>query len=99
MSSNPNPGGTIIGYQPIFLAEVGKRIQREKDSAMTVRSENPLDYTTFGELGEIIKQNWIAFGSIFESQRAVEKVMNTLNMIRGPIAHCSPLSEDEECCV
>lgn len=80
---------------PNIFGEVGKRIQREKDSAMTLRSENPLDYTTFGELGEIIKQNWVVFGSIFESQRAVEKVMSALNMIRGPIAHCSPLSEDE----
>jgi len=77
------------------FTEVGKRMQREKDSGMTVRSDNSLDYTTFGELGEIIKQNWDVFGSIFDSPRAVEKVMNTLNMLRGPIAHCSPLSEDE----
>jgi hypothetical protein len=79
----------------IIYNEVGKRIQRERDSGVTIRSEDPLDYTTFGELGEIIKQNWDVFGSIFNSIKAVEKVLGNLNLLRGPIAHCSPLAEDE----
>jgi len=29
------------------------------------------------------------------SVKAVERVMARLNSIRGPIAHCSPLAEDE----
>jgi hypothetical protein len=75
--------------------EVAKRMQREIDSAVTLRSEAPIDFTTFGELGEIIKTNWDLFGAIFNSVRAVEKVMANLNTLRGPIAHCSPLAEDE----
>lgn len=75
--------------------EVAKRMQREIDSAVTLRSELPIDFTTFGELGEIIKTNWDLFGAIFNSVRAVEKVMANLNTLRGPIAHCSPLAEDE----
>ncbi len=75
--------------------EVASRMKKEKDAGVTVRSDEPIDYTNFGELGEIIKKNWDVFGSVFESQRAVEKVMNSLNVVRGPIAHCSPLSEDE----
>ncbi len=76
-------------------AEVEKRMQRERDSGMTMRSEDPLDFTTFGELAEIIKANWGIFGSIFNSIKAVEKVMNSLNALRGPIAHCTTLAEDE----
>ena len=75
--------------------EVARRIQRDVDSAVTLRSTEPIDFTTFGELGEIIKSNWDLFGAIFNSKRAVEKVMANLNVLRGPIAHCSPLAQDE----
>jgi hypothetical protein len=75
--------------------EVATRMKKERDAGVTMRSDEPIDYTNFGELGEIIKKNWDVFGSVFTSQRAVEKVMNSLNVVRGPIAHCSPLSEDE----
>lgn len=75
--------------------DVDARSQREIDSGMTVRSSAPLDFTTFGELGEIIKTNWDLFGSVFSSPKAVERVMSNLNTLRGPIAHCSALAEDE----
>jgi len=78
-----------------IYTEVQKRMDRERDSGMTMRSEDPLDFTTFGELAEIIKNNWNVFGSIFSSVKAVEKIMNHLNGLRGPIAHCTTLSEDE----
>ena len=80
---------------PKVKSEAEGRMQREIDSGNTPRSSDPLDFTTFGELGEIIKNNWDLFGSIFTSPKAVEKVMAGLNMLRGPIAHCSPLAEDE----
>lgn len=72
-----------------------KRRQREVDSGVTPRSDDPVDFLTFGELGEIIKNNWDVFGAVFSSSKAVEKVMTALNTLRGPIAHCSPLAEDE----
>lgn len=76
-------------------AEVQSRIQREIDTGMTRRSSDELDYTTFGELAVIITSNWDIFGGLFTSKKAVEKVMANLNSLRGPIAHCSPLAEDE----
>lgn len=78
-------------------SEVESRIQRETDSAVTMRSDEPIDYTTFGELGELIKSNWDLFGSIFSSAsaRAVERVLANLNILRGPIAHCTKLAGDE----
>jgi HEPN superfamily Swt1-like protein len=75
--------------------DVTARIQKEQDSAVTSRSDNELDYTTFGELAVIITSNWDIFGGLFSSRKAVEKVMASLNVLRGPIAHCSPLAEDE----
>jgi hypothetical protein len=74
-----------------------KSIKRESESAVTPRSSDPIDYTTFGELGEIIKANWSLFGgAVFNDLKAMEKVMSALNSLRNPIAHCSPLAEDEE---
>jgi hypothetical protein len=80
---------------PAIKLAAEERRQREIDSGMTPRSSEPLDFTTFGELGGIIKTNWDIFGGMFSSVKAVEKVMSNLNTLRGPIAHCSPLSEDE----
>ena len=76
-------------------SEVESRIQKEVDTGMTRRSSDELDYTTFGELSVIITSNWDVFGGLFTSKKAVEKVMASLNSLRGPIAHCSPLAEDE----
>lgn len=81
--------------QQIFV-EVKKRIQRERESGITPRSSDELDYTNFGELGEIIKSNWQIFASVFNNVRAVEKIMFNLNSLRNPIAHCSMLAEDEK---
>lgn len=80
--------------QKIF-DDVRDRIQRERDSGITLRSTDELDYTTFGELSMIIGTNWDIFGGLFSSKKAVEKVMASLNSLRGPIAHCSPLADDE----
>ncbi len=78
-------------------ANAKKSIKREKEAAVTPRSTDPIDYTTFGELGEIIKANWSLFGgAVFNDLKAMEKVMFSLNSLRNPIAHCSPLAEDEE---
>jgi hypothetical protein len=79
----------------VIRDEVKRLIRIELDSGVTRRSDRHIDYTTFGQLGDIISSNWDLFATIFTSQRAVQKVMSSLNLIRGPIAHCCPLSEDE----
>lgn len=80
---------------PQIISEVNKRMLKEEESGITPRSTEPIDYTTFGELGEIMKKNWAIFGSVFNNQRAVEKVMFNLNTLRNPIAHCTKLADDE----
>ncbi|THF50873.1 Swt1 family HEPN domain-containing protein [Allorhizobium terrae] len=76
--------------------DVTLRIKKELDAGVSRRSQEPLDYTTFGELSVIITSNWSIFGSIFNSKKAIEKVFASLNALRNPIAHCCPLAEDEE---
>ncbi|RJQ11380.1 MAG: hypothetical protein C4558_03430 [Dehalococcoidia bacterium] len=69
--------------------------KREADAGITPRSERPIDYTTFGELSKIIQSNWEVFGDMFNNRSGVTRVLSSLNLLRGPIAHCAPLAEDE----
>lgn len=78
-----------------IVKDVTNRVQRETDSGITRRSDDAIDYTTFGELSVVITSNWDLFTPVLNSPRAVEKVMSSLNLLRGSIAHCCPLSEDE----
>lgn len=70
-------------------------IKREEESGFTQRSELKIDYTTFGELSQIVNSNWLAFADLFRNPRAFQKIMTSLNLLRGPIAHCCPLAADE----
>jgi len=68
---------------------------REQEAGFTSRSDDELDYISFGQLGEIIRYNWTLFGGILSNQKALGRVMFSLNNLRGPIAHCGLLAEDE----
>ena|SRR5690348_4593542 len=76
-------------------ANAANNQRREVDSGVTIRSSEMIDYTTFGELGEIVRSNWEMFSDTFNSQKAFDKIMTSLNVLRGPIAHCCPLADDE----
>jgi hypothetical protein len=81
---------------PEQIRKDAERLQkRDADTGFTRRSDDPMDFLTFGQLSDVINSNWDVFGAVFSSARAVEKVMANLNTLRGPIAHCSPLAEDE----
>ncbi len=71
------------------------RRKKEIDNYMSARSEKLIDYTTFGELCQIITDNWELFAPMFTSKTAVSNVSNQLNLLRGPIAHCSKTDEFE----
>lgn len=75
--------------------EVNSLQKKETGSGITPRSENPLDFTTFGQLSQIITDNFEIFEPIISSKSAVSRILNQLNLLRGPIAHCCPLASDE----
>jgi hypothetical protein len=75
--------------------EVTKNKNRELQNAMSERSEEEIDYTTFGQLSDIIRVNWNDFAGMLSNQSAVSRVLSGLNMLRGTIAHCGNLADDE----
>jgi len=74
-----------------------KNFDREAAEGLPPRSDRLIDYTTFGELGEIVKENWDVFSGMFSNatRNRVLRVINRLNLVRGPIAHCNFLPEEE----
>lgn len=74
---------------------VNKNILWETNTGYTRRSGSNIDYTTFGELRQIVKFNWNAFSDKFTSLNAFNSIMITLNTLRVPIAHCTLLADDE----
>lgn len=72
-----------------------KNVEREAQQGVTPRSESHIDYINFGELGQIISANWPVFGDMLKNKLAVERILAQLNLLRGPIAHCKALAEDE----
>ena len=80
--------------QPI-KDEVGKNKKREADAGVSLRSESDIDYTTFGQLGDIIRKNWTDFAGMMSNPSALSRVIFQLNMLRSAIAHCGILADDE----
>lgn len=81
---------------PDIKADVASLVKKERDNGITQRSDKMIDYTTFGQLSGMITSNWDLFEPTIKSKRGVERVMANLNLLRGPIAHCCPMQEDEE---
>lgn len=75
--------------------EVAGRIKKEVEAGIALRSTEPIDYTTFGELAQIIEKNWDAFSDTFENRRATKNALSQLNLLRSPIAHNSTFAESE----
>lgn len=87
--------GTRVDEKRIREPAAGRR-KKEIDSGITPRSDRLIDYTTFGELSQLITDNWELFDPVFQSKTAVSNVSNQLNLLRGPIAHCNPTDELEQ---
>lgn len=76
--------------------EVNAIRSKEESAGVTTRSDNMIEYTTFGQLSQLITDNFVLFEPIISSKSAVSRVLNQLNLLRGPIAHCCYLAEDEQ---
>jgi len=75
--------------------EVEKKQKDEKDTPMSIRSEDPLAYTNFGELIGIFDQNWSDFADTLRSQKSVQSILSQFNKIRNVVAHSCALNDDE----
>ncbi|HZR58711.1 MAG TPA: Swt1 family HEPN domain-containing protein [Terriglobales bacterium] len=75
--------------------EVEKKQKEERDTTMSIRSEDPLTYTNFGELISIFDANWTDFSDTLRSQKAMQQILSQFNKIRNVVAHSCELNDDE----
>jgi hypothetical protein len=75
--------------------EVEKKQKEERDTTMSIRSDDPLSYTNFGELISIFDANWIDFSDTLRSQKAMQQILSQFNKIRNVVAHSCALNQDE----
>lgn len=75
--------------------EVAKKQKEEMDTSMSIRSEDPLAYTNFGELISIFDANWKDFSDTLRSQKAMQQILAQFNKIRNTVAHSCELNDDE----
>lgn len=80
---------------PGVKSEVEKKRLEEKNTAMSIRSEDPLAYVSFGELIAIFDLNWADFSDILRGQKAVQDTLSQFNKVRNVIAHSCDLNDDE----
>lgn len=69
--------------------------EKEKDTIMSIRSDDPLTYSNFGELIDILNRNWNDFSDTLRSQKSMQAVLGQFNQLRNVIAHSCELNEDE----
>lgn len=67
--------------------EVKKRQNAEKDSVYFGRVDDPLYFTTLGELKEIITGNYEIFTNLFRSKRFVDELLFQINRLRIVVGH------------
>jgi HEPN superfamily Swt1-like protein len=75
--------------------EVEKKQKDERDTTMSIRSEDPLTYTNFGELISIFDANWVDFSDTLRSQKAMQAILYQFNKVRNLVAHSCLLNDDE----
>jgi energy-converting hydrogenase A subunit M len=76
-------------------AEVEKKQKEERDTTMSIRSDDPLTYTNFGELIAIFDANWSDFSDTLRSQKAMQQILSQFNKVRNLVAHSCVLNDDE----
>lgn len=69
--------------------------EKEKDAVISLRSDDPLSYTNFGELIDILNSNWDDFSDTIRSRKAMQQVLSQFNLSRNVIAHSCELNDDE----
>ena len=80
---------------PAVQSAVEQKQKDERDTAMSVRSEDPLYYTNFGELIGIFEANWAAFDDTLRSVKAMRAILSQFNKVRNIVAHSCALNDDE----
>ncbi len=74
---------------------VAEKQAREKETVLSIRSDDPLSYVNFGELIVIIESNWESFSDTIRSKKAMQQTPSQFNQIRNVIAHSCSLTAND----
>jgi hypothetical protein len=74
---------------------VREKQDKEKDTVLASRTEDPLAFSNFGELITIIESNWDSFADTIRSRKAMQQTLSQFNQIRNVIAHSCKLGEND----
>lgn len=80
---------------PRIQQNVQELQKKERDTAMSIRSEDNLSYVNFGELIDIFNSNWNEFAEILRSRKAVQDTLSNFSKVRNVVAHSCDLNDDE----
>ena len=96
MLSDDDPEDWWENKVPQHIIDDVRRIKEDEVNAgISLRSKENLDYTTFGQLVDIIKANKEAASTQFISVQGLLRILAVLNKLRSPIAHNNILHPDE----
>ena len=62
---------------------------------MSLRSDDPLAYSNFGELIDILNANWSDFADTLAQPKGYAADTGQFNQLRNVIAHSAELNDDE----
>ncbi len=79
----------------IKTAAEGLKQKEEKNKYHVARSSHMIGYTLFGNLAQIIINDWEDFSDLFPDQHWVSSRLNDLELSRNVIMHTSTLPEIE----
>ena len=68
-----------------------KNRSKEEEAAITPRSDDMIDYTTFGELAKVIEANWDEFGDVFSNKKALVRVLRRLELAESTDCTLQPI--------
>lgn len=74
---------------------VREKQEKEKDTVLASRADDPLSFTNFGELITIIESQWDSFDDTIRSRKAMQQTLSQFNQIRNVIAHSCKLGEND----
>jgi hypothetical protein len=74
---------------------VEDRQREERETPRSMRSTEPLDYTTLGHLSNIMELNWSDFEDKIRSKEVMIQILSELNELRAIVAHSGVLDQRE----
>ncbi|MDR3793661.1 MAG: Swt1 family HEPN domain-containing protein [Terracidiphilus sp.] len=82
-------------YESIRKKAENRREEENKIKWHTHRGDMPINYTEFGDLGSIVRQNWQYFTDYLYSQEWMQQIFLTLERSRNVIMHSGELGTQD----